>query len=148
MNIPGSNRLLRHASRQLGGRVVRELGISNSLGTALGLTDAEDADDAGDQRDEKAGAARQRPLARPPLRAIDKATERAIGERAFQVSLAYLDSSGLSPKAQSSLAQAIAHAVVEALDEYVHRAGTQDAVRSSAPAPPTAAAEEQVERPS
>jgi hypothetical protein len=125
MSFPGSDRLLRHAGR----RVVRELGISDSVGSALGLTSAED------QEREKTGT--PRPVPRRPLHAIDRAAERAIGERAFQAALAHLGGAGLSPQAESSLAQAIAHAVVEALDEYAHRAAPP------APAPPVESGEPQ-----
>ncbi len=117
MNIPGSGRLMQYAGRQIGKRVIRELGLPNQVGTALGILGAEDDTSEGRSNVTQEGAA---PVRRP-LQTMDRATERAIGERAFQAAIAYLDPATISDKAIGSIAQAIAHATVEALDEYISR---------------------------
>lgn len=104
----GSGYLLNKAGRTLGKRLVRDLGIPKVISAALG---------------EPTGDAPRRARSAPPprpLHVMDKATERAVGERAFQAALAHLDVD-LPPGVGSALAQAIAHAVVEALDEYLSR---------------------------
>ncbi len=96
----GSGYLLNKAGRTLGKRLVRELGIPKVMSAALG----EPTGDA-------PGRARSAPPPRP-LHVMDKATERAVGERAFQAALAHLDVD-LPPGVGSALAQA--------LDEYLSR---------------------------
>ena len=127
MSFPGSGPLLRYAGKQLGHRVVREFGLPSAVGDALGLPPQD-------------GPAQ--PRVAPPLRALDREAEQAIGERAFQAALSYLGKGGWSEGQQSALAQAIAHAVVEAFDEYQSRGTPAEAPTETTSGTPTQRSDE------